>query len=359
MTGLNGWLETLLKPDLERADRRSAERRSVDKFFAYRWSGSQLIQEAVKDISGTGSYILTEERWQPGTLLTLILQREGPLDLNPKRRIEVQAKVVRCGKDGVGVAFVLKDDPASLQWEGLRESLIEQAKPKDMQSLVRMVGAVWFLGRICPGGVEKVGQLLHGRLGNHKLTNAITIALKAENLLAAEPVNDRLRADPDLVVRILEDGSCTDEDWLKHFWGGLLATSCSVDGKDVSSRGYVELLSQLTSLPVRLLTVVCKKSTKVLLESGSISAKPLACKIEELTVTTGSRGVQTERDIERLSALGLLQTSRSNSPTLLACDEIHITPSGLALQLFARCNGHRGSLREFYAADFPAAEDTA
>ena len=199
MTGLNGWLETLLKP--ERAERRSAERRSVDKFFAYRWSGSRLIQEAVKDISGTGSYILTEERWQPGTVLTLILQREGPLDLNPKRRIEVQAKVIRCGEDGVGLAFVLKDDPASLQWESLRESLIEQAKPKDMQSLVRMAGAVWFLGRICPGGAEKIGQLLHGRLGNHKLTNAITIALKAENLLAAEPVNDRLRADPNLVEK--------------------------------------------------------------------------------------------------------------------------------------------------------------
>jgi PilZ domain len=351
MTGPKDWLENFLKHYSQGTERRSSARQSVDQFAAYRWNGSSLKQESVRDISSTGLYILTEERWQPGTLLFLTLQREGPLEMNPEGRIEVQARVARHGEDGVGLAFVLPDDPQSRQWESLRENLIEKAKPEDMRSLVRIAAAVGFLGRICPGGAQEIGQLLGGRLSNDKLANALSIALKVENLLAFELATDRLHADPGLVVRILEDGSCTDEDWLKHFWGGLLATSCAVDGKDESSLVFVELLSQLTTFPVRILTVVCTRATKFMAESGSISAKPLACKIEELMLTTGSRGLQFERDLERLSELGLIEKRDSNSPTLLACDETNITPSTLGLQLFARCNGHRGSLRDFYAAD--------
>jgi len=248
----NSLLETFLKSDSEKVERRSAERRPTDNFCAYRWNGSRLTQEPVKDVSSTGLYILTEERWQPDTLLSLTLQRQGPLEKNPERRIEVQGRVVRCGKDGVGLAFVLKDDAESRQWASLRENLIEQAKPQDMVSLVRLVEAVAFLSRICPGEAEKVRELVLGRLCKQKLGNAVAIALKAENLLAGKPVAGGQRANADLVVRILEDGSCTDEDWLKDFWGGLLATSCAVDAKDESSRVFVEMFSNLTTFLCRI-----------------------------------------------------------------------------------------------------------
>jgi hypothetical protein len=252
MAAANNWLETFLESNSEKVERRSAERRPTDNFFAYRWNGSRQTQEPVKDISSTGLYIVTEERWQPDTLLSLTLQRQGPLETNPERRIEVQGKVVRCGKDGVGLAFVLKSDTEARQWVSLRENLIEQAKPQDMLSLVRLVEAVAFLSRICPREAEKIGQLVLGRLSKHKLENAVAIALKAENLLAGEPVAERRRANPDLVVRILEDGSCSDEDWLKDFWGGLLATSCAIDSKDESSLVFVEMFSNLTTFLCRI-----------------------------------------------------------------------------------------------------------
>lgn len=252
MTAGNSWLETFLETNSAKAERRSAERQSVNNFCAYRWNGSQLTQEPVKDINSTGLYILTDERWHPDTLLSLTLQKQGPLESNPEHRIEVQAKVVRCGEDGVGLVFVLKDDAESRQWVSLRENLIEQAKPEDMLSLVRLVGAVAFLNRICPGEPEKIRQLVLGRLSKHELASAVTIVLKAENLLADEPDTNKQRANPDLVVRILEDGSCTDEAWLQEFWGGLLATSCAVDAQDEASLVFVESLSKLTTLLCRI-----------------------------------------------------------------------------------------------------------
>ncbi len=347
MTRRKGWLESFLEPNVDRA-----ERRTVEKFAAYRWNGSSVVQEAVRDISPTGVYIITEERWHPGTLVTLTLQREGQLETSSERRIDVRAKVARRGKDGVGLQFVFaKDDEESRQWESLRTSLVEQAKPEDMLSLVRMAETVSFLSQICPEGAEEIGQLLKGRLGSHKLTNAIEIALRAQNLLADEPAKDELRAESRLVVRILEDGSCTDEGWLKHFWGGLLATSCTADGIGELSSVLVELFSQLTTYPVRILVVVCTRATKILAESGLIFAKPLACKIEELMQTTGSRGVQVERDLTRLCELGLIEKKATGSPTLLQNDDVLVTPTCLGLQLFAHCNGQRGSLRAFYGLD--------
>jgi hypothetical protein len=355
MTRRKGWLESFLEPEAERA-----QRRTVEQFAAYRWNGTDVVQEAVRDVSPSGVYILTKDRWQPGTLVTLTLQREGPLEMNSERRIDVQAKVARCGKDGVGLAFVLpKNDPASRQWESLRTSLIAERKPEDMLTLVRLSEAISMLSRICPAGAEEIGQLLRGRLSNHKVANAIEIALKAQSLLAADQTTEEIRAETSLVVRILENGSCTEEGWLKHFWGGLLATSCTTDGIGELSSVLVELFSQLTTYPVRILVVVCTRATKVEAESGLILAKPLACKMEELMQTTGSRGLQIERDLRRLSELGLIEKKGASSSALLQNDEVFITPTCLGLQLFAHCNGQRGSLRKFYGLNFPASQGPA
>ncbi len=114
----------------------------------------------------------------------------------------------------------------------------------------------------------------------------------------------------------------------------------------------MNLFSELTSIPIRIFTVVCTRAKKVISDSGAISAKPLTCKIEEIMVITGSREHQVERDIERLAALGLLERkSVRGAPALLPSEEAQITPSQLGLQLFARCNGHMGALQDFYAVD--------
>lgn len=347
MSARKSWLEKLVS--------RRAQRRTAEQLAAYRWTGSGVKKDGVRDISLTGVYIITEERMPPGTYVSLTLQKEGPLEKRPERRITSLAKVVRCGDDGVGLSFVAAKDRESREWERLLESMIEQTKPEDMLSLVRMAEALGFLTRICPGGVKEVGLLVREKLSNHKVENAVGVVLGAEKLMTSRPPTAGTHAHPRLVVRILEEGSCTGEEWLQQYWGGLLLSSCSVDGKDESNLTFVEIFAELTTIPVRILTVVCTRATKVLLESGAIYAKPLDCKIDELTVITGSRESQVERDIDRLSSLGLLEKrSTKASPTLLPSDKAYITPSSLGLQLFARWNGHQGALRDFYAVESPA-----
>lgn len=341
-----GWLEKFLVPEPDQA-----ERRRVDQFAAYRWNGSSLTQEMVRDISSTGLYLLTAERWQPGTILALTLQREGALELDKTRRITTQVTVIRCGTDGVGLSFLwAKDDPESRQWETLLESLIEQTRPADMLSLARMVEAFAFLGRICSEGAEEIGEWVRTRASSHKVLNAVSIALKAEKLLGPSRPGHEARVNPHIAVRILDVGSGTDEDWLHQYWAGILITSVSADRRDNGNLEFVELFSQLTSIPLRIFTVVCTRATKVLSASGAVAATPLACDLEELASTVGSRVPQMEREIETLSGFQLIERRRTtNGPALLTNNEAYIAPTGLGLQLFALCNGHRGNLRDFYS----------
>ena len=340
-----GWLEKFVTPDAGRA-----ERRVVEQFAGYRWTGSALERDTVRDISATGVYLLTKERWRLGTTVWLTLQKEGSVELDPARRITTQAKVVRCADDGVGLSFInAKDDPKSLRWERLLESVIAMTKPGDMLGFVRMVEAFAFLSRICPDGAEEIDEWVRARASNHKLANAVNIALKTENLFVLGPTAvDRGRVNPQVALRILECGSSTDEDWLHSSWAGLLFTSCSADGRDRSNLPFVELFSQLTVMPLRIFTVVCTKATKVISESG-VAAKPLACNLQEMAATVGSRGIQVERDLDSLAALQLIEKKVVNTSTMLARDEAYVTPTSLGLQLFALCNGHRGTLQEFYS----------
>jgi hypothetical protein len=64
----------------------------------------------VRDISTSGLYVVTEERWYPGTLVLMTLQRSDGGDEVTERTISVQSRAVRWGPDGVGLQFVLPDE---------------------------------------------------------------------------------------------------------------------------------------------------------------------------------------------------------------------------------------------------------
>jgi len=355
MPGRVGWLEKFLKPEADRA-----ERRRVEQFASYRWNGSAVTEEMVRDISSSGVYLLTRERWQPGTVLVLTLQRKGPLEHDPTRRITTQVKVMRAGSEGVGLSFLWsKDDPESHRWESLLESLIGQTKPTEMQSLVKMVEAFAFLGRICAGGSEEIGEWVGTRASSHKVPNAVSIVLKAERQLGHGLASDRGRINPLLALGILEVGSGTDEDWLQNYWAGLFAASMSRNGADTTNLKFIELLGLLRSIPARIFTVVCTRANKVISDSGLVSAEPLACDLEELVTTVGSRGAQIEQDIASLASLQLIEPRSSKGPTLLKSSHTYITPTSLGLQLFALCYGHCGSLRDFYFSGSAAVREQA
>jgi uncharacterized protein len=100
-----GWLERWWSPDPRRAPREPAT-----GLAAYYWTGGPPQAHPVRDISSTGLYVVTEERWYPGTLILMTLQNSGSGDEVAERTICVHSRAVRWGKDGVGLQFVLQNE---------------------------------------------------------------------------------------------------------------------------------------------------------------------------------------------------------------------------------------------------------
>jgi hypothetical protein len=97
------WLMRLIVG--ETPDPRFSTRESVPGLIAYFFTGGTPQQNPVRDISLSGIYILTSERWYIGTIVRVTLtDRHNP---TAERSITVNAKVVRWGDDGVGLEFVL------------------------------------------------------------------------------------------------------------------------------------------------------------------------------------------------------------------------------------------------------------
>jgi hypothetical protein len=100
-----GWWKRLLSPDPPQP--RQAQRERLEGLAAYFFTGGDPVAHGVRDISPTGLYVLTGERWYPGTIVRMTLtDRRRP---SAERSITVYVSVVRWGNDGVGVEFVLAD----------------------------------------------------------------------------------------------------------------------------------------------------------------------------------------------------------------------------------------------------------
>ncbi|HMG86171.1 MAG TPA: PilZ domain-containing protein [Terracidiphilus sp.] len=322
---------------LSHADSKRAERRPAHGFVAHYWSGEAARQDEIKDISSTGLYLLTEERWLPGTVISLTLQMKSPLEEISERRIAVQAKTVRWGDDGVGFSFILPDNTDARPWKFLLESAAEQSEPNGVLDLARLAKAIAFLSRLWPLGAKEVTQLVYGGLTKGRVANAVEILLKAECLLPPAFSTESINARPGLVVKVLQYGSWADERWIQQLWAGLLVSSCTVPQKDDSNEVFADLLGKLATVHVRILKYACVRVSALRSESGAASLEPVICGREEIMEISASRELlRIERDLDHLYGLGLLErrAKSASTSTHYAAD---ITPSRLGLDLYDRC----------------------
>jgi hypothetical protein len=98
----------------ENQERRGARRLTEPEMVVYSWDGSAPKGRHVRDVSQSGAYIYTPERWYVGTLMRLVLQgyrtavrEDGSAASMPSTCIP--GRVVRHGVDGVAVEFVFCD----------------------------------------------------------------------------------------------------------------------------------------------------------------------------------------------------------------------------------------------------------
>ena len=115
------WLLWLLSPEP-----RKTLRAVLPDLAAYFWTGGTPQPHAILNISSTGMYVVTDERWYPGTLVQMTLRKTSRDGTGAKASISLLVRVNRWGNDGVGLAFVVRDHHASRAGEARLPEAIER-----------------------------------------------------------------------------------------------------------------------------------------------------------------------------------------------------------------------------------------
>jgi Flp pilus assembly protein TadG len=109
MSGALGKLKRWLLQESEEP-RRSA-RAALPELVVHYWGGTAPGAREIRDISETGAYIYTSERWYPGTIIRVVFQSQRMRvsengARTPDATICIDCRVVRHGEDGVALEFV-------------------------------------------------------------------------------------------------------------------------------------------------------------------------------------------------------------------------------------------------------------
>lgn len=128
---MKNWFEELMSRDQRRPQRYAAPR-----LVAYFWDGDTPTPHCIRDISITGMYLLTPQRWYPGTLVTMTLQRTEKDSEGVRRSISVQACVIRSSADGVAFRFML---PKTEEGRRVQRYIAEGVEVQDANTLTRFL----------------------------------------------------------------------------------------------------------------------------------------------------------------------------------------------------------------------------
>lgn len=141
---MSNWFEELLFQH-----RRRAQRHPEPRLVAYYWDGGTPTPHNLQDVSSTGFYLLTDQRWYPGTVITMTLQRTEKSEDGSRGSVAVLAKVIRSGEDGVALRFVF---PRAEDARKVSHIVAEGVKLADEKTLALFLRPLWVNGPTGAGG---------------------------------------------------------------------------------------------------------------------------------------------------------------------------------------------------------------
>lgn len=320
------------------SERRKDTRVCARELNASYAAGAREERAKVKNISATGAYLLTDHRWLVGTRLLLTLQRRSLRHRASVSQMRLRAKVVRLGKDGVGVSFVDEQDDTP-QWLSLVPKATSLA-PEDGAVRVFCIAKVLaFLLRISPSAEESIVDLLRNILNDERIERALEIVLSAEEMLAFSDFALKGTVPPGLLLRILVDGSKSNDESMRESWAGLLAT-CSLEGSnDSENASLAALLSKLEPVHLHILVAAGQRTVHAGLQSESVTFQELHCTMQEIKRITQTRNVTViECALNRLYEFRLLELTIKPFGCA-SLDHANLTPTKLGFSLYRACSG--------------------
>lgn len=330
-----------LNPNAVNDELRSSIRRPARELVAYVGEKGAERKLEVGNISSSGLYVRTDERWEPGTEVLLNLQQNGPMTDLPDRHVEVAASAVWHGKDGMGLKFKLPQPVELDLWETAATGETSQTGPEYIVYEMRVAQALGVVRSVCPQAVEQFRTMLRKDFSSVRVRDAVCITQMAAKMMGSGAWLNGLSAPAALVLRIMEMGSWASDEWTQRLWAGLLVSSCTPEGNDQSNAELVETLCQLAAVHLHILELASRKYVEAV-AGGATQAPPITLhemtKLLDLTNLT-----KTLRSVGELADRGLM-TPVKRAPNDVQDENAWTTIMPRGLLMVARCQGRRNSL---------------
>jgi hypothetical protein len=340
------WLKDI-KRGLQRfgeQEKPRAERRPAPGLAARYGIKRATDPAGIKDISSSGIYLFTEKRLRTGELATLVLREENEPEQSDDLQVSVHARVAREGEDGIGLSFVMPPGMNTDLWGVLVRNIVLLTDHDQVADMFHTLRTILFLCRICQAEAEEAIHLLGGQFDAERTATVVKIALAAEQQLAAEPDHESMRANPELVAKILRDGSWAPDELNVQFWTGLLVSSCSTGSPDDSNRVLAELLVQFTATQARIFKLACERTLERVQGSSRPVSSPVVLTPKEMVELTGVHDLyRNATDLAYLFNLGLIEKV-FDFTSYHDADQFDISPTLLGLELYKHCHGFREKL---------------
>ena len=298
-------------------------------------SGEKLVR--IRDVSPTGIYILTEDRWAPGTRFTLTVQK-WTLQEKAQPPLGFEVRVVRQGKDGAGLAFVHEGIDAAI-WSHLVRYALRRMAVIDSLQMLCLSRALAFSCRICASDPAQGLRLILDETTYETGSRSVEILVAAEDLVMRRQSRTRANVTPTVLREILRSGARENQEIMRRCWAGVLAATALEAASDQASLGYAGLFSKIDSTQLRILAASCRRAALTTDDAGQISVLRSACSPEEIRRITGLKDLgRVGNDLDRLHDLGLMEKTVKADP-FGVLPEANLTPTRTGLTLYAMCNG--------------------
>lgn len=313
-------------------ERRRDERVSAWELNVSYTSERDKERAKIKDISLTGAYLVTTHRWFVGTKLVLTLHSRDRKRGGCPHQVQLLANVVRSDSDGIGVNFVHENLDAG-QWLMFASKAASLAAEAGAVRIFQMAKALAFLLRISPSAEDGILKLLRDDFSEERADRALEIVLRADKLLASRGLAREGTIVPRLVLRILEEGSKSNEEAMVEWWAGLLAAFSLQTTDEEENLSFAVLLSKLECVHVLILAAAGQKAAQARIQAGAIAPHDLPCKIDEIKRITRTKNIAViECALNRLYEFGLLElTIKPFGCASLDYANLKLTKLGLAL----------------------------
>jgi PilZ domain len=312
------------------AERRRDQRTDANGLTASCSTGSEQKKVRIGNISPTGLYLVTEERWQVGTTVVLTLGEKSSFEDSSRSQVKLWTRCVRVDEGGAGLAFTHSHINREKWLEAMSRapSLVAENHPVQV---FRFTRALSFLFHISPASEVEILKLISGILTRERTERVIEIALLVDDRLESQSRASRMNLPPGLLLRILSLAIEVEEAEIRELWARLLAAFSLYDSQDELNLAHVRLLSKLNLLHLRILSAAWLRANQAGLKSGPASPNGDFCTVKEIEAIAGIALVERiEWIVNDLHELGLL--GGTTKPALcgrLAEVDLSLTDLGL------------------------------